>query len=170
MVLEQIIGLSILFLLMVVQVIIPPIPAEIIVIGAAKLYGVLSTTIVAGSGLFIGSIIVYYFGKFIQKKFEFFFNKNKVKIITQKLKEYDTWILWLRILPYNPSDIISYAAGIIHVEERKFFTITFITSFLRCLILSLLGSYITNLQSIFYIIGLLVFSAILAQVVLFNKK
>jgi len=170
MVLEQIIGLSILFLLMLVQVIIPPIPAEIIVIGAANLYGVLITTLVAGSGLFVGSIIVYYFGKYIQKKFEFFFNKKKVKIITQKLKEYDTSILWIRILPYNPSDVISYAAGIIHVDERKFFTITFITSYVRCFILSLLGLYINNLKSIFYIIVLLVFSAILAQIMLFDKK
>jgi len=167
---EQIFGLIILFISMIVQVIIPPIPAELIVISAGKLYGVFLTTLIAGTGLYVGSILVYFLGKYIHKTFESFFNKEKVKIITDKIKQYESAILWLRILPYNPSDIISYAAGIIHVEKKKFFIISFFTSYIRCLVLASLGVYITGIQTLFVVIIVLFASAILAHSIVVKYK
>ena len=123
----QIIALFLLFISMIIQVIIPPIPAELIVISAGRIYGVSLTTYVAGSGLYLGSILVFIIGKYIHKRYYKFFKKEKIKLTINKIKKYESFILWLRILPYNPSDIISYAAGIIRVKTRKFLVISFFT-------------------------------------------
>ncbi|MBR9699384.1 VTT domain-containing protein [Candidatus Woesearchaeota archaeon] len=150
----------ILFFSMIIQVILPPLPAEFIVIGAGKLYGVLFTTVVAGTGLWIGSLIVYYIGRNLHDKFDRFFNRQKVAAILKKVRAYKSVLLWIRILPYNPSDIISYTAGIAKIERKHFFGITLVTSYIRCFVLALLGSFIISLKSIFIVGGLLVFSAV----------
>jgi len=158
----------VLFLSMIIQVIIPPIPAEIIVISAGKLYGTLQTTLVAGTGLYLGSILVYFFGKYINKKFSWFFDKKHIKEIIEKIRKYESLILWIRILPYNPSDIISYAAGIVHFDKKRFLSITFITSYVRCFVLASLGMSISNFQSVFGVIIILLISSFIASAVLFN--
>jgi uncharacterized membrane protein YdjX (TVP38/TMEM64 family) len=147
----EIIGLIGLFFVMVLQVVIPPIPAELIVISAASIYGWKITGLISGLGLFVGSILVYHIGVKIKGKWGAFFSKEKVKKIIFKIKRYDSLILWIRILPYNPSDIISYAAGIMHFEKKRFYSISFITSFVRCFLLALLGSFVNNLKSLIYV-------------------
>ena len=166
---EQLFAFGTIFISMIIQVIIPPIPAELIVIGAGKLYGILITTIFAGTGLFVGSLLVYFIGKGIQKKFERFFNKEKVKTITKRLKHHEDWILWIRILPYNPSDIISYAAGIMHFNKQKFILITAITSYTRCFLLAFLGNYLTSVGTIIKVVALLILSSIIASTFLYKK-
>jgi len=74
---EEILGLVVLFFSMIIQVIVPPIPAELIVISAGKLYGVTATTIVARTGLYFGSIMVYFFGRQISKYSKGFFEKKQ---------------------------------------------------------------------------------------------
>ena len=167
---ENILGMAALFVSMAVQVVIPPIPAEAIVIAAGKMYGVLRTTLVAGTGLYAGTIAVYYFGRFLQRKFNRFFCRERIDIAVRNIRRYDAWILWIRILPYNPSDIISYAAGIAHVSKGKFFATSLITSYVRCFLLGLFGARITGLQSIFQTAGVLAISSILAYLLLFYRK
>lgn len=155
---------------MIIQVIIPPIPAELIVISAGKLYGQLITTIVAGTGLYIGSILVYFIGKYIHKKFQKFFKKEKVKKAIKQIRKFESFILWIRILPYNPSDIISYAAGIIKVKTKKFLTISLFTSYIRCYILAVLGSYLINIRTLLQVSAVLITSAIFTYFIVFRKK
>lgn len=154
---------------MIIQVVIPPIPAEVIVIGSGKLYGVLTTTLVAGSGLFIGGVLVYYFGKLIEKKFHTTFEKEKVAKVIQKLKKLETIILLIRILPYNPSDIISYAAGIIKIDIKKYIIITFFVSFARSFLLAYFGSYIEDTKTLFIVFGILILSASIGWFFVFKK-
>jgi uncharacterized membrane protein YdjX (TVP38/TMEM64 family) len=158
-----------LFFSMILQVIIPFIPAELIVIASGKFNGVFLTTIFAGSGLFIGSIIVYHIGYYIQYKFTKFFKKDKIKLVIQRLKEYETQLLLVRILPYNPSDIISYVSGIIKISRRKFFIITFFVAFIRTYILAVMGSYITNFKTAFFVMSLLIICAILTYSFVYKK-
>ena len=155
---------------MIIQVIIPPIPAELIVIGAAAKYGIFLTTLFAGFGLFIGSIIAYYFGYYLRKFNKYFFKKEKVRIVTEKIKKYGLWLLLIRVLPYNPSDIISYAAGILKFNKKKYIIITFFVAFTRVLILSILGSFIVDIKSLLVIISILFISAIIASAFIFNKN
>ncbi len=168
--LETIIGLLVLFFSMVVQVIIPPLPAELIVIGAGKLYGVLATTLVAGAGLYIGSVLVYYLGFFLHQRFDRFFERDAVRKILVSLRRYENIILWVRILPYNPSDVISYAAGIARFDARTFLSISLVTSFVRCFLLAYLGSMITGLKTVFVVLVVLVLSLLLAHALVFRKK
>jgi len=170
MVINELVGLIILFFSMIIQVIIPPIPAELIVIAAGKQFGTLITTVVAGTGLWIGSIIVYILGKVVNKRYNRFFNRKKLKNIIKKLKTYENMILWIRILPYNPSDIISYAAGILKYNRLKFIKITFVTSYVRCFLLAYLGSNITSSKNIIIILLILSFSAIIAHYLLHKKN
>ena len=168
--LEHISALLVLFISMIVQVVIPPIPAEIIVIAAGKLYGVFLTTLVAGSGLYIGSLLVYFFGKWIRRRFTHLFKKERVSKVVEKLKEHETLILWIRILPYNPSDLISYAAGILHIPKKKFVLISFFTSYIRCFFLALLGTSLTDVTTTLQVLGLLAISAAVAYVLIYRKK
>ncbi len=169
MVLDMLGGLVVLFFSMIIQVIIPPIPAELVVIGAGKLYGVVIAGLVAGAGLYVGSVLVYCLGFYLHKRFDTFFAKDKVKTIIARIRKYETTILWVRVLPYNPSDVISYAAGIMHFDKKKFLTITCITSFTRCFILAGLGSYIQNLQSVFVVVAVLLLSLLVAHWIVYKR-
>ena len=165
----EILALIILFLSMILQVIIPPIPAELIVIASGKLNGILLTTLFAGAGLFIGSIIVYYIGYYFQHRFAKFFKKERVKTVMHRLKKYETVLLFIRVLPYNPSDIISYVSGIIKVEKKKFFIITFFTAFIRTFVLAIMGTFITNFKTALIIISLLIICAIITYSFVYKK-
>jgi uncharacterized membrane protein YdjX (TVP38/TMEM64 family) len=167
---EEFLGLAGLFLLMVVQVVIPPIPAEVIVILAGHQYGVAASTLVAGSGLFLGSMLVYRIGHFVHDRYFKFFSNDKVARILDVFQRHGAWVLWVRLLPYNPSDIISYAAGIARLNPKTFLLITAVTSFLRCFLLSNLGGSIENWKGVFYAITLMIISAVIAMVLLFSRK
>ena len=166
----ELVGLVVLFFSMIVQVIVPPLPAELIVITAGKLYGILWTTLVAGTGLYIGSLIVYFIGFFVKQKLAKFFDKEHVQTIIERIKRYETAILWIRILPYNPADIIAYAAGIMHFDRKKFFTVSLVTSYVRCFLLAVLGTWLVNVQTGLWVLAILVLSAIVAYGLVFGKK
>lgn len=162
--------LALLFLTMVTQVIIPPLPAELIVIGASRLHGVLLTTLVAGSGLFAGSVAVYYIGRYIHLKLARFFDRQKTRETVDRVKKFENVLLWVRILPYNPSDIISYAAGIVEVRPAKFLLITACTSYTRTFLLAHLGVYITNLKTLLLTCSILIISAVLGAMIAYGGK
>jgi uncharacterized membrane protein YdjX (TVP38/TMEM64 family) len=165
----ELITLITLFATMILQVVIPPIPAELIVIASGKLNGILLTTLFAGLGLFVGSIIVYYIGFYIHNKFERFFNKDKVVKIVDKINKHSTLLLWIRFLPYNPSDTISYAAGILKIDKKKFIAITMVTSFVRVFFLAVMGTFITNIKTGLIIGSLLIICAIVAYSITYKK-
>ncbi|MGM0623175.1 MAG: TVP38/TMEM64 family protein [Campylobacterota bacterium] len=161
--------LFIVFVIMIVQVIIPPIPAELVVIGAGNLYGIWTATWVSGSGLFVGGILAYFFGRGIGKVFHNLFAKKKVAQVISRLHEVETFILLVRILPYNPSDIISYAAGVIRIPLKKYLLITFFVSYVRCFLLAYFGSKITSLNTLFIVFSLLFLSALIGYIIVFKR-
>jgi uncharacterized membrane protein YdjX (TVP38/TMEM64 family) len=164
-----IITLITLFATMILQVVIPPIPAELIVIASGKLNGILLTTLFAGAGLFVGSIFVYYIGFYIHNRFDKFFKKKKVKKIIDNLRKQETLLLIIRVLPYNPSDIISYVSGIIKVNKKKFLVITFFTAFIRTFLLAVMGAFITNIKTTLIVVSLLIICAIVAYAIAYKK-
>lgn len=159
-----------LFFAMVIQVVVPPLPAELIVILAGRTYGVWVTTAVAGGGLFAGSALVYHLSRLFHHRFERVFEKEQVERVVARLREWSTPILWIRILPYNPSDVISYGAGLIDVPPRRFYPITLCTSFVRCLVLAALGVHVDDLRTTFQVLGLLALSGLVAWALLGRKK
>lgn len=144
---------------MIIQVIIPPIPAELITAAAGNQYGVALTTLFAGSGLFIGSVLVYAIGRKLSTLAVF--DQENVQDVLERLREHEQPILWVRILPYNPADVISYAAGIAVFDLKTYLTITFIASYARSSLLAWLG---TQAQTLWSIIGVLAVLAVSAYV------
>ena len=165
---NQFTDLLMLFGVMILQVVIPPLPAELIVVSAGRLYGSFWTTVVAGSGLFVGSVLVYLIGKFIHRKFDRFFDRAKTKKVMTRLRRFETPILWVRILPYNPSDLISYAAGIMQIRFGKFLLISVITSYTRTLLLALLGMHISNIKTLLQVISILLISALIGSAAVYG--
>ncbi len=159
-----------LFLSMVIQVIVPPLPAELIVIAAGRTYDPVLTIISAGAGLFTGSLIVYYLGRYIHKRFSLFFDRDKTRQVIARLTKIETLILWIRMLPYNPSDIISYAAGIVDVRPVKYVVITAFTSFIRVYLLTLLGTTLTSAKAVLQVAILLIISALVGSALLYGRN
>jgi len=162
--------LLLLFLIMVVQVVVPPIPAELIVIGAGKQYGVVVTAIVAGSGLTAGSMLVYWLGGWIEQRFGRIFARQQVQTVMARLRKVETPLLLIRALPYNPSDVISYAAGIIKIKKKKFILLTCLTSYSRCFVLGHFGAAVSSLGSLLAIGSLLLVSALIAAGVVYGRQ
>lgn len=155
---------------MVIQVIVPPLPAELIVVSAGRLYGTASTTAFGGSGLFAGSVAVYYLGRYIHLKLARFFDRARTKQIIGRVRSFENVLLWVRILPYNPSDIISYAAGIVEISPAKFVIITACTSYVRVFVLATLGAYISDLKTLFQVAALLLVSALIGAAVAYGGR
>ena len=163
-------SLWVLFFAMIFQVIIPPIPAELLTMGAGKRFGVWITTFTSGSGLFFGSFAVYWIGVKINQRFTGFFSRDKVSKVLTTFEKNGSWILWVRILPYNPSDIISYAAGIAKIDLRRFLTISFFTSFVRCGMLAQMGFEILNWRNFITAFAILIASGIFSFALLYKNK
>lgn len=159
-------GPAFLFAAMVVQVIIPPLPAEAIVIAAGQAQGIWITALITGSGLWAGSVIVYYAGRFLRRRFDRFFSGKLLSRVIGRLHAHERALLWLRIMPYNPSDIISYAAGIIGTDWRRYFLVTAATSFGRAALLAWLGHRITGWGGVLAAAGVLLMSGLAAHWVL----
>lgn len=155
---------------MVVQVVIPPIPAEGIVILAARTHGVWTTAVTAGLGLLAGSVLVFMFARALKARLDRFFRRDRVRRVLGHIRRHEDFILWLRILPYNPSDIISYASGLAGIPVRKYLGITVVTSFARCLALAAMGARIRSLDTLLQAGSVLVVSALAAHLVLFARK
>ena len=162
-------GLSLLFVAMVVQVVVPPIPAELIVVSAGRAYGVAPTAAVAGTGLWLGSVIVYGIGYWLRRRFDRFFAGPRIGRVLTQLRRYGIWLLWVRILPYNPSDAISYAAGILRLEGRTFLAVTAVTSAVRCACLAWLGTTLTDMATVLQAGALLLASAVVAHILVYRK-
>ncbi len=159
-----------LFGAMIIQVIIPPIPAEGIVILAAQKYGIITTTIVSAAGLITGSMAVYGIGRFLRHAFARFFDRKKVARILEHIRKHGSAILWIRILPYNPSDIISYTAGVASISPSKFIVITAIAAPLRCVMLAAMGRYISSYGTLIQVTALLLLSAIIAHIIVYSRQ
>lgn len=155
---------------MVVQVVVPPIPAELIVVAAGRQYGVVTAGLVAGGGLFTGSVAVYGIGWWLRRRFDRFFEGDKVSRVLAALDGYGALLLWVRILPYNPSDLISYAAGILRLRRRLFVPVTAVTSLVRCLTLAWLGTTIQDWSNLLPVAGLLVLSAGAAHWLVYGRS
>ena len=164
------IELIVLFLAMILQVIIPPLPAELIIIEGGRRFGMPLTTLFGGTGLLVGSTAVYFFGSYLHRRFQRFFDKDRTKRVVERLRRYENVLLWIRVLPYNPSDLISYGAGILKLDLRKFILVTACTSYIRTMLLALMGARLSNAREIFQIIFLLFLSWVIATIVIYGRK
>ena len=127
---------------MIVQTIIAPIPSEAMLMFAGTIgIKIFDIVIFGGLGLIIGSVIAFYIARIGGKPVI-------VKLIGQKwVDRVDKWvekngvkaIIFTRLIPVIPFDLISYISGITSLDFKYYLLATIIGSFPRALMLALIG-------------------------------
>lgn len=133
---------------MVVQTIIAPIPSEALLMFAGAIgMNIFDVLIFGGSGLIIGSVIAFFIARRGGRSVV-------VKIIGEKWTDsVDTWvskngtkaILFTRLIPVIPFDLISYVSGVTSISFRDYFVATVVGAIPRCLFLAYAGSLVGGL-------------------------
>ena len=115
-------GLIGLFILTIVQSIIPPIPSDLIVFSLTLLKVNPSlATIVSTAGLTIGSAINYYVGlKGLRKIVVKLLNRKSVAKAEEIIEKHGVKAVFvLRLIPLASIDAVSYAAGVLRPDFKN---------------------------------------------------
>ncbi len=173
------------FIGVLIEQIIVPIPSPMIIMGAGALlippnlsipYSflqilwviVLPGTIASTLGSYIGYTISYYGGKALVVRFERILGVdwNEIERLERRIQgKREAWaIFFLRALPVIPLSLVSIFAGLLRIRIRPFTLYTFLGSILRCFFLGFLGWWIgatyekvaTHLDSAETIISILI--------------
>ena len=131
-----------LLIVMIIQTIIAPIPSEaLLVFSGAIGIKIIDVVIFGGLGTIIGAIIAFYIARIGGKPII-------AKLIGHKwINHVDTWverngtkaILFTRLIPIIPFDLISYMSGITKLKFRNYLFATVIGAFPRCFMLAVMG-------------------------------
>lgn len=125
-------GPIIFILFQILQIIIAPIPGEVIQLAGGYIYGIWFGTIYTVVGLLIGAVIIFYFTRFIGGSFiEKLVSKNKHKWIAHLMdnKKISIFLFIIFIIPGTPKDIFIYVAGLTKIKPATFFTILLVARF-----------------------------------------
>jgi len=187
------------FIGVMIEQIIVPIPSPIIVMGAGAILIspglsipeaflqilwiiVLPGTIASTLGSFIGYTISYYGGKAIVVRFQRFLGVdwNQMENLEKRFrgKKEALSIFFSRAIPVFPISLVSIFAGLLRVPVRSFTLYTFLGSIFRCFFLAFFGWWIgatyekvaTHLDSLETIVSVLMLIGMgLAFVYLYRK-
>jgi uncharacterized membrane protein YdjX (TVP38/TMEM64 family) len=156
---------------MIVQTIIAPIPSEALLMFAGAIgMDIFDVLIFGGSGLVIGSVIAFFIARRGGRPVV-------VKIIGERWTDsVDAWvskngtkaILFTRLVPVIPFDLISYVSGVTSIRFRDYFVATVVGAIPRTLFLAYAGSLVGGLLvslgagiEIVFIIGIVGLTGIL---------
>lgn len=134
------------FLLMVLQSIIAPIPAFLITLSNAAIFGWIKGAILSWSSAMVGAALCFFIARGL--------GRDGVEKLTSKfaLKDIDGFferygkhtILIARLLPFVSFDIVSYAAGLTSMSFWSFFVATGIGQLPATIIYSYVGGMLTG--------------------------
>jgi membrane protein DedA with SNARE-associated domain len=176
------------FIGVIIEQIIVPIPSPLIVMGAGALLIppglsipnallqilwiiVLPGTIASTLGSYIGYLISYYGGKALVTRYQRFLGVDwsEIEILERRFQgKKEALIIFLtRAIPVFPISLISIFAGLLRVSVRPFTLYTFLGSIFRCLFLGFVGWWIgatyeklaTRLDSVETIVSILMLIA-----------
>jgi len=141
-----VIGPVISILMLVLQCIISPLPASIIIFANAYIYGWQVGTLISCVGTLMGACLCFFisriYGRPVAEKF------MPSKILNRCDKIFDRYgkqvVYASRLLPFISFDGISYAAGLTQIRFQYFFWATAIGQIPRTLVLSILGKNISS--------------------------
>ena len=131
-----------LFIVMVMQTIIAPIPSEALLIFAGAIGIPMPDIIIFGSsGLIVGSVIAFFVARWGGKPLvEKFLGPTWTDRINGWIsRNGGKAILFTRLVPFIPFDLISYISGVTSLKFRDYFIATVIGAFPRTIILAIMG-------------------------------
>lgn len=134
------------FFLMVIQSIIAPIPAFLITLSNAAIFGWIKGAILSWSSSMCGAILCFYISKFLGRDIaEKLTSKFALKDIDKFFERYGKYtILIARLLPFISFDLISYGAGLTSIGFWQFFIGTGIGQLPATIIYSYVGGMLTR--------------------------
>jgi membrane protein DedA with SNARE-associated domain len=151
------------FIGVMIEQIIVPIPSPLIIMGAGAILIspelsipsaflqilwiiVLPGTLASTLGSYIGYSISYYGGKALVDRFQRFLGVDwkEIENLEKRFRgKKEAWSLFLfRAIPVFPISLVSVFAGLFHIPIRPFTLYTFLGSIFRCLFLAFVGWWI----------------------------
>lgn len=141
---EYAVGIS--FILMVLQSIISPIPAFLITLANAAIFGWVKGAILSWTSSMVGAVMCFYIARIL--------GRDAVEKLTGKgsLKKVDDFfdkhgkaaILVARLLPFMSFDLVSYAAGLTSMSLGSFIVATGLGQLPATIIYSYVGGELTG--------------------------
>lgn len=134
------------FLLMVLQSIIAPIPAFLITLSNAAIFGWIKGAILSWSSAMAGAALCFFIARGLGRDaVEKLTSKFALKDIDEFFERYGKHtILIARLLPFISFDIVSYAAGLTSMSFWSFFIATGIGQLPATIIYSYVGGMLTG--------------------------
>ena len=158
------------FFLMIFQSVAAPLPAFIITLANANLFGWLKGAALSWSSAMAGAALCFYIAKILGRDVaERLTSKAGLDSIDKFFERYGTHsILIARLLPFISFDLVSYAAGLTSMKFWPFFIATGVGQLPATLVYSYVGGMLTGGAQLL-MTGLLILFALSALVVMLRK-
>lgn len=134
------------FLLMVLQSLISPIPAFLITLANAAVFGWVKGALLSWSSAMVGAIMCFYIAKILGRDVvEKFTSKRSLESVDTFFEKYGKYaILVARLLPFMSFDLVSYAAGLTSMSFLSFVVATGIGQLPATIVYSYVGGTLTG--------------------------
>lgn len=158
------------FFLMILQSIAAPLPAFIITLANANLFGWWKGAILSWSSAMAGAALCFYIARILGRDVaERLTSKASLQSVDKFFERYGTYsILLARLLPFVSFDIVSYAAGLTSMSFWPFFIATGIGQLPATVVYSYVGGMLTGGAKML-MTGLLMLFALSAVIVMMRK-
>lgn len=139
-------GFLLFFIVMAIQGLIVPIPSELILLAAGMIWGLVGGGIMGVIGSMAAALLCYYVsrkgGRPLAEKFV---GKSAISMADDFIHKYGmSAIIIARLLPFIAFDPISYTAGIVDLDVKRYSIGTLIGSIPRAFFYSWLGALLTT--------------------------
>jgi len=136
-------GLFALFVVMIVQALVIPIPSEFILMCGGAAFGLLAGWLVGTGGSIAAASLCFYVSRKGGRPVAIrFVGERGMKFADNWFNRWGAWAVLLgRFAPFVPFDPISYSAGLTQMKFRSFLIPTMIGTFPRVLFYAFLGDY-----------------------------
>ena len=163
-------AVAISFFLMIFQSVAAPLPAFVITLANANLFGWVKGAILSWSSAMAGAALCFYIARVLGRDTaERLTSKAGLESINTFFERYGTHsILIARLLPFISFDLVSYAAGLTSMKFWPFFIATGLGQLPATVIYSYVGGMLTGGAKLL-MTGLLILFALSALVVLMRK-
>ena len=158
------------FFLMIFQSVAAPLPAFIITLANANLFGWLKGAVLSWSSAMAGAALCFYISRILGRDAaEKLTSRTGLQAIDKFFERYGTHsIVIARLLPFISFDLVSYAAGLTSMDFRPFFIATGIGQLPATIVYSYVGGMLTGGAQML-MTGLLILFAMSALIVMLRK-
>ncbi len=135
-------GLFLYLVVMAIQGLLIPIPSEIVLLASGLIWGMIGGSLIGVIGSMGAGMLCYHVtlrgGRPIAEKLV---GEKILKPIDNLISKYGTWFIFIaRAVPMMAFDPISYVAGLLKINVKKYAIATFVGSIPRAIFYAVLGS------------------------------